>query len=172
MPVFPTLILFASLILTAIIAVKLAYKRGYQAGHCAGAMAVTGRRILSASHGGPAIGVEDFERHAHSTVHSDLYGTPDWLTHVAFKFFGEAGEFAEHIGKASRDDGWSIFKGTGALNPERRMALLKELGDALWYIVMLAHELGSNLGEVMLINIKKRDGRKERGTIRGAGDNR
>jgi len=116
--------------------------------------------------------IKTFEAHAHLTVHSKLYGTPDWLTHVAFKNFGEAGEFAEHMGKASRDDGWSIFKGARDFKPERRQALLKELGDQLWYIVMLAHELGSSLAEVMWMNIKKRDGRMARNTILGAGDDR
>lgn len=118
------------------------------------------------------ITAQEYSDHAGSTVASHHAGTPDWFAHLAFKYFGEAGEFSEHVGKASRDDGWSIFDGVKALTPERRMALLKELGDALWYIDRLAVELESSLGEVMLINIGKREGRKARGTLKGSGDDR
>lgn len=121
---------------------------------------------------GRLITAEFYELHCGLTVASHHYGTPDWLTHLAFKLFGESGEFAEHLGKASRDDGWSIFAGAGKLTPERRMNMLKELGDMLWYIVMLAKELGSSFAEIMLINIRKREGRKVRGTLQGAGDDR
>lgn len=116
--------------------------------------------------------IEAFAEHCHLTVTSDLYGTPDWWTHICFKKSGETGEFMEHVGKASRDDGWSIFNGVKTLKPERRLALIKEIGDGWWYDIMILHELGSTAQEAMLVNIEKRESRKARGTIKGAGDNR
>ena len=153
-------------------AANRAHDKAYKAGREDGSFATLSACYAHIDAGGEPLTLGFFEQHAHTTVTSELYGTPDWFTHLAFKNFGEAGEFAEHVGKASRDDGWSIFKGVSDLKPERRMALLKELGDQLWYIVMLAHELGSSLAEVMWINITKRNGRRERGTMKGAGDNR
>jgi len=123
--------------------------------------------------GGEPLSLEFFEQRCHTTVASKSYGTADWFAHICFKLFGEAGEFSEHVGKAIRDDEWSPYtQGAKGLNAERRMALLKELGDILWYVVMIAKELGSNLAEVALINIKKREGRKQRGTLKGSGDDR
>jgi len=146
--------------------------RGYHKGKHAGKAALLQQRIDRGKLPGGQMGVEDFEDHCHTTVTSGLYHTPDWFTHVAFKLFGEAGEFAEHVGKASRDDGWSIFKGPKTLPEARRKALIKELGDILWYIVMLAKELGVDLRTVMLENIAKRESRKARGKIKGDGDDR
>src|SRR5262249_7225635 len=114
-----------------------------------------------------------YESHALSTVASKIYeDKPAWWNHITNKLFGEAGEFAEHAGKASRDDGWNFRDGPDMLTPERRMYLLKELGDMLWYIVVIAKELRSSLAEVVMLNITKREGRKARGTLKGAGDDR
>jgi hypothetical protein len=41
-----------------------------------------------------------------------------------------------------------------------------------WYIAVLAHELGVNLGKVMEDNIEKLADRKSRGMLGGSGDNR
>lgn len=94
-------------------------------------------------------------------------GTGEWLglAYCGLKLNGEAGEVAEHIGKALRDDG-------GVITPERRLLLLFELGDCLWYVARFATLLGYSLEDVSQANIKKLQGRKERGTLGGSGDER
>lgn len=96
--------------------------------------------------------------------------------HLATKYAGEAGEFNEHLGKSLRDDPdtLNLIERLSVLRfaPERRAALLKELGDGLWYIARLAEMLDSTLAEVAQINIDKTCDRHERGVMGGDGDNR
>ena len=47
-----------------------------------------------------------------------------------------------------------------------------ELGDTLWYIAVLADELGSNLDLIAAANIDKLAARAEADTLKGSGDNR
>jgi len=74
---------------------------------------------------------------------------------------GEAGEFAEKVKKAWRDD-----------HPLDPMAGLNELGDILWYIRAAAEAMGYTLKDVAEANLVKVLGRRERGTLHGSGDNR
>ena len=48
----------------------------------------------------------------------------------------------------------------------------KELGDILWYIAVVAHDLGISFDDIAAMNIEKLRSRKERGVLRGSGDNR
>jgi NTP pyrophosphatase (non-canonical NTP hydrolase) len=50
--------------------------------------------------------------------------------------------------------------------------LRDELGDVLWYLSALATELDTNLSSVADKNIQKLFSRKERGVLKGSGDNR
>jgi NTP pyrophosphatase (non-canonical NTP hydrolase) len=52
------------------------------------------------------------------------------------------------------------------------LELAKELGDVLWYIAVLAYDLGLSLDDIAEMNLKKLTSRKARGTITGRGDNR
>ncbi len=111
-------------------------------------------------------------------------GTPLGLIYTALKLNGEAGEFAEHVGKAMRDDGLmnGIYVDNGAvqdaptseqaLTNARFLALAKELGDGMWYIAAAAKELGLTLEDVMTINLEKLADRSARDALRGSGDER
>ena len=79
---------------------------------------------------------------------------------------GEAGEIAEKVKKWLRDEGGQ------AISEERRDAILKELGDPLWYIAAVADDLGYTLQEVVDANVGKLTSRKDRGVLHGSGDNR
>lgn len=48
----------------------------------------------------------------------------------------------------------------------------KEMGDVLWQWANLCYELGFDPAEVARKNIDKLQGRQERGTLNGEGDNR
>jgi NTP pyrophosphatase (non-canonical NTP hydrolase) len=87
------------------------------------------------------------------------------LAYPALGLCGEAGEAAEKVKKAMRDDG-------GQLTPQRQVALAGELGDVLWYVAQLATEAGLDLGEIADGNLAKLLSRQERNVLQGSGDNR
>ncbi len=74
---------------------------------------------------------------------------------------GETGEVVEKVKKSLRDD-----------HTLDRDAFLLELSDVLFYLTGLAEYVGSDLQEVLDINVKKLDSREKRGVIQGSGDNR
>ena len=78
---------------------------------------------------------------------------------------GEAGEVQGKIKKILRDD-------NGEVRDEHRVAILKELGDLLWYVAMVAEELDVSLNRVAEHNLRKLDDRLQRGVIAGSGDDR
>ena len=47
-----------------------------------------------------------------------------------------------------------------------------ELGDVLWYVAALSHELGLEMDEVARANLEKLNSRKARGALGGSGDRR
>ena len=85
------------------------------------------------------------------------------LTYPALGLCGEAGEAAEKVKKAIRDDG-------GQLTPERREALAAELGDVLWYVAQLATEAGLDLDRIAGANLEKLLSRRDRAVLQGSGD--
>jgi NTP pyrophosphatase (non-canonical NTP hydrolase) len=87
------------------------------------------------------------------------------LTYPALGLCGEAGEAAEKVKKALRDDG-------GLLTHERRAALAAELGDVLWYLAQLATEADLDLDSIAEENLAKLLSRRERNVLQGSGDAR
>lgn len=78
---------------------------------------------------------------------------------------GESGEIAEKVKKMIRDD-------NGKLTKEKKSLMIKELGDVLWYLSQLAHELDTTLDNIAQINIDKLFDRKNRNKLQGSGDTR
>jgi len=126
---------------------------------------------------GPAIGgpsrrtmagmtLDEYQRGALTTA---SFPASARLLYPALKLAGEAGEVAEKVGKLMRDEGWT--PGT-ELSDTQRDALSKELGDVLWYVAVLASDLGVALETVASTNLAKLASRKERGVIGGSGDER
>ena len=87
------------------------------------------------------------------------------ILYPALGLGGEAGEVMNKVKKIFRDDG-------GKLTKERALAIAEELGDVAWYLTVLSHEIGYELGDIMEMNISKLHSRKQRGKIHGEGDNR
>lgn len=127
-----------------------------------------------------------FDEYQEAALQTAIYpgsGTPIGLCYVALKMNGEAGEFAEHLGKALRDDSYGEYFDhdfTGQpiepqaveLRDNRRELLIKEIGDVLWYLSAAAKELGITLEETAKINLEKLASRQSRGALCGSGDER
>ncbi len=94
-----------------------------------------------------------------TAIYPDEYG----LVYTVLGLNGEAGEIAEKIKKSIRDN-----KSLEEIKP----ALIDEIGDVLWYVANLAHEVGISLNEVAIRNITKLQSRSKRNVLQGDGDNR
>lgn len=126
--------------------------------------------------------LDDYQRIALQSAIYPGQGSILGLAYVALKMNGEAGEFAEHVGKSMRDDGmsaWLQVDGGGkvvnsgsSLTLERREKLIYEIGDELWYLSAACKELGISLGDAAARNLEKLCDRGERGKLAGSGDNR
>lgn len=108
---------------------------------------------------------DDYGEQAHATAQ---YPEPEKFHYVVYGL-AEVGEVTgklKHLWRDKGTDKWAdVSRGD-------RLSLLKELGDALWYINEAAIALDSSLGEVAALNNNKLAGRAERGTILGEGDDR
>lgn len=106
--------------------------------------------------------MNEYQREAALTA---VYPKDIGLAYTALGLTGESGEVADKIKKIYRDK-------NGELSQDDRMALVKELGDVLWYVAMVAEELDVHLGFVAKTNLSKLSSRFERGVIKGVGDDR
>lgn len=96
-------------------------------------------------------------------VDTAIYPRDQGVIYTLLGLGNEAGELQGKYKKFIRDNNdWTEVKET----------LIAELGDVLWYCAMLAHELDVPLSTVMERNLFKLQGRKERGTLGGSGDDR
>lgn len=84
-------------------------------------------------------------------------------TYAVLGLSGEAGELAGTWKKYLRGD---ISLDT-AIDK-----MYSEVGDVLWYVAMVAEELGSDLNNVALSNLAKLADRQKRGVLRGFGSDR
>ena len=87
------------------------------------------------------------------------------FVYPALGLTGEAGEVADKLKKVIRDN-------MGVLTDPTRDAVAKELGDVLWYVATLAHEMDYSLDQIAEMNLMKLYSRKVRDAISGSGDDR
>ena len=107
--------------------------------------------------------LNDYQRESRKTA---LYpGVGSNAIYPTLGLVGEAGEVADKVKKILRDK-------HGLFDYESKEAIKFELGDVLWYISQLSSELGYELEEVASANLQKLNSRKNRGKIKGSGDNR
>ena len=88
----------------------------------------------------------------------------NWL-YPLLGLVGEAGELADKFKKVVRDD-------YGIIQPEKRKAMLLELGDVQYYVARVAMAFGTPLSTVVANLRRKLLDRKKRGVLGGSGDER
>lgn len=108
----------------------------------------------------------DFAEYEERAAETAIYPRSHAIIYPALGLTGEAGEVAEKVKKMIRD---------GNLDPH---ALHKEIGDCMWYMAALCHDLSEeygldlSLGKAAEINLAKLADRARRNVIQGNGDNR
>ncbi len=85
------------------------------------------------------------------------------ISYCVLGLTSEAGEVAGKMKKYIRGDyGYDAMM----------LSVRSELGDVLWYVAMLAKEIGVPLEAIAKSVLVKLENRQEAGTIKGSGDNR
>lgn len=107
------------------------------------------------------------QRYEHTTIQTGLYPEAGTGSLIAVNYcclgLGEAGEAQGKLKK--------VWRGDKDLDTAKEQ-ILDEAGDILWYLTRLAIECGTGLEGLIERNMAKVLDRKERGVIRGDGDNR
>ena len=93
----------------------------------------------------------------------------DTFAYAGLAIAGEAGEVAEKFKKLIRDNKVETWR---EIPKDAKDALIKELGDVLYYLSYTAQSLGLSLETVAVENVVKLSSRAERGVLHGSGDNR
>lgn len=106
--------------------------------------------------------LNDYQKEALSTA---VYGSGSKIIYPTLGLAGEAGEVADKVKKVLRDN-------NGEFDDWRKIQIAAEIGDVLWYIAALTHDLGYTLEDIAKLNIGKLSHRRENNTIHGEGDNR
>lgn len=104
--------------------------------------------------------LNEYQRLALETA---IYPSP--IIYPALEICGEAGEIADKVKKVMRDH-------AGHFGEAERLQIAYEIGDVLWGLANLSHDLGYTLEEVTRINYEKLRSRQLRGKLGGSGDNR
>lgn len=73
---------------------------------------------------------------------------------------GESGEVQGKVKKLIRDQAFDAKD------------IAKELGDITWYIARLAKAVGYTFEDIITMNVNKLEDRKDRGKLKGSGDER
>lgn len=107
-----------------------------------------------------------FDEYESAAAETAIYPRSHALVYPALGVAGEAGEIAEKVKKMIRD---------GQLDAH---GLHKEIGDVLWYLAALCRDMSEEFGADYSLqsaaqgNLEKLKSRKERGVLKGSGDNR
>ena len=109
--------------------------------------------------------VSDLDMYQQVAKTTAIYPREQAIIYPTLGLTGEAGEVANKVKKIIRDG--------SNKNDDRMVSEIKsEIGDCLWYIAVLADDIGCKLSDIANLNLIKLANRKEKGTIHGSGDNR
>lgn len=109
----------------------------------------------------------DFDEYQWRAKQTAIYpgqGNLTGLMYAALGLAGEAGEVANKVQKAWRDD--------GTLTTERQVQIMAEVGGVLWYAAQVCTEMLASFGDVAEANLAILASRQARGVLSGSGDER
>jgi len=106
--------------------------------------------------------LNEYQQHALETA---IYPENRRIIYPTLGLTGEAGEVADKVKKVIRD-------GHEEFSDEKKLEIVKEIGEVLWYCATLSRDLGYDLDEVAQMNVDKLRSRMQRNLLQGSGDNR
>ena len=109
--------------------------------------------------------ISDLDMYQQVAKQTAIYPREQAIIYPTLGLTGEAGEVANKVKKIIRDDGNKINEGLV-------QEISAEIGDCLWYISVLASDIGIKLSDIANSNLIKLENRKKKGTIHGSGDKR
>jgi NTP pyrophosphatase (non-canonical NTP hydrolase) len=109
--------------------------------------------------------VSDLDMYQQVAKTTAIYPREQAIIYPTLGLTGEAGEVANKVKKIIRD-------GTNKNDEGLVQDLSAEIGDCLWYIAVLADDIGCKLSDIANTNLIKLENRKKKGTIHGSGDKR
>ena len=109
--------------------------------------------------------VSDLDMYQKVAKTTAIYPREQAIIYPTLGLTGEAGEVANKVKKIIRD-------GSDKTSEDMVQAISSEIGDCLWYIAVLADDVGIKLSDIANANLEKLENRKKKGTIHGSGDER
>ena len=109
--------------------------------------------------------ISDLDMYQKVALTTAIYPREQAIIYPTLGLTGEAGEVANKVKKIIRD-------GSNKDDDSLVSEIKSEIGDCLWYIAVLADDIGCKLSDIANTNLIKLANRKEKGTIRGSGDKR
>ena len=106
--------------------------------------------------------VSDLDMYQKVALTTAIYPREQAIIYPTLGLTGEAGEVANKVKKIIRD-------GSNKDDDSLVSEIKSEIGDCLWYIAVLADDIGCKLSDIANTNLVKLANRKEKGTIRGSG---
>ena len=109
--------------------------------------------------------VSDLDMYQKVALTTAIYPREQAIIYPTLRLTGEAGEVANKVKKIIRD-------GSDSKDEKLVSEIKAEIGDCLWYIAVLADDIGCKLSDIANTNLIKLENRKKKGTIHGSGDKR
>jgi NTP pyrophosphatase (non-canonical NTP hydrolase) len=109
--------------------------------------------------------ISDLDMYQKVALTTAIYPREQAIIYPTLGLTGEAGEVANKVKKIIRD-------GSNKNDNSMVSEIKSEIGDCLWYIAVLADDIGCKLSDIANTNLVKLANRKEKGTIGGSGDKR
>jgi NTP pyrophosphatase (non-canonical NTP hydrolase) len=107
----------------------------------------------------------NFDEYQQLASKTAIYDRKYAVMYPALGAAGEIGEVCNKVKKIYRDN-------DGVVTDEVKEKLFWEISDVSWYLAALCTDLGFSWSEIAQANIDKLYDRKERGVLKGDGDNR